>query len=205
MIFYVAILGIILGLLLGGNSKSLLDIRLKLIWLILAFGLLSLLPNVSFLSVQISKFGSAGAYILAILRYGSLIVFAVVNRKNIPCIIIGFGGVLNMFVTLANSGKMPVTSNALSVAPNDLHSAALKSGYVLNYIVENSGTHLRFLADNIRLPGIEITFHAGKVIGLVYYFASLGDIFISIGIFLFCLLQSNPKLLYKFLKLNQNH
>jgi hypothetical protein len=195
MIFYVAIIGCVLGLILGGSIKDLLDIKLKLIWLILIFGLFSLLPNVSFFSEQISKLGISAAYILAILRYGSLIFFAVVNRKNISCIVIGFGGTLNMLVTLANSGKMPVSSLVLNVAPNDIHTIALKNGYVLNYIVENTKTNLSFLADNIRLPGIEVAFHSGKIINVVYYFASIGDIVISIGIFLFCFLQARPKFL----------
>jgi putative nucleotidyltransferase with HDIG domain len=41
-------------------------------------------------------------------------------------------------------------------------------------------------------------------LSLEYYFASLGDIFISIGIFLFCLLQSKPKFLFRVLKLKKN-
>jgi hypothetical protein len=198
MIFFVAIFGCILGLILGGNIKNMLDIKLKLIWLILIFGLISLLPNVSFFSEQISKIGVSAAYILAILRYGSLTLFAVVNRKNIPCVVIGFGGILNMLVTLANSGKMPVSSLVLNVAPNDIHTIALKNGYVLNYVVESTKTNLSFLADNIRLPGIEVAFHSGKIINVVYYFASFGDIVISIGIFLFCFLQCKPKFVLKF-------
>jgi hypothetical protein len=205
MIFYTALIGFIFGLLLGGNLKSFFNIKLKLIWLILFFGLLSVLPNVSFLSQQISLLGITGAYILAILRYGSLIIFAVANRKNIPCIIIGFGGMLNMLVTLANSGKMPVSSVVMNVAPNDIHSAALKNGYILNYILENAKTHLQFLADYIKLPGIEVAFRAGNIFSLVYYFASPGDIFISVGIFLFCLLQCRPKYLFKAFELIRNY
>jgi hypothetical protein len=200
MIFYAALIGCIMGLLLGGNTKYLLYIRLKLIWLILIFGFLSLLPNVSFLSQQISKLGDTAAYVLAILRYGSLIAFVVVNRKNFPCVVVCFGGVLNMLVTLANSGKMPVSPSALSVAPDDLQSVALKSGHVLNYIVENSKTNLPFLADNIRIPWFEVTLRSEKIISVVYYFASLGDIFISIGIFLFCLMLSKPRILTKYFK-----
>jgi hypothetical protein len=183
MYIEMALLAVILGLVLGGSLKKLIDLKIRWISLLLVSVFASLLPQIPWLGVTLAGFGTTAAFMVAVLRYGFLLAFAVLNYRYIPVCVIGAGGLSNFIVTLANGGRMPVSPEALVVGAKDAGVALVKGGFILNYKVADAGTRLRPLCDIIQARGIYI------------YFLSVGDILISIGIFALIIQLMEPKLL----------
>jgi hypothetical protein len=131
------------------------------------------------------KLGTPAAVLVAIFRYAPLIAFALANYRNVPICIIGAGGLSNFLATLANGGRMPVSTAALGVKTTDAAVALLKGGMIFNYRVEDAQTRLRPLCDIIQARGIYL------------YFLSVGDILISIGIFALIIKLMEPRVLIR--------
>ena len=185
MVFDAAVLGVVVGLLLGGSLKSLWNLQLKRIPLLLVSLAVSLLPRAPFLGVRLAALGTPGAITLGLTRYGFLIAFAVCNIRVIPLSIVGVGGLLNCIVTTANGGVMPVSPVAATLSGGE-SQALLKEGLVLNYRLADSSTRLATLGDNI-----QFRFH-----GLS--FLSIGDLVIAAGVFLLVVYLMKPKRLRRF-------
>lgn len=184
MIFDAAAAGIILGLLLGGKLRNLLEMKIRWIGLLLVSILFEYLPKAPYAGTFIASHGGVtAAYLIAFIRYGLLFAFVILNIKNIPVLMIGAGGMLNFAVTAANGGAMPVVSAAIADAPSGSATKLLEQGLILNYRIAGAGTNLSFLCD--RIP-----------VRLQYiYYVSIGDLLIALGIFLFVLYFMKPRLL----------
>lgn len=185
MIFEAAVAALIIGLLLGGSFKELLELRLRGLWLLLLPVLANILPRIPVLAGLFSSWGTPAAILLSILRYGFLVAFAAFNLRNIPVLLVGAGGVLNSVVTLCNQGRMPVSPSALSILSSDQSLRLLEQGKVLTYTVASGGTRLPFLGDILY-------FHCYN-----YYFLSPGDLLIACGIFALIIRYMRPKLLVR--------
>lgn len=178
MLFDAALFGVLVGLLAGGSCKRILEMPLKMLPLLAGAVLLSLLPRIGFAEAALSRLGTPGAVCFAVLRYGLLLAFAAVNRRCIPVDIIGAGGALNLLVTLANGGRMPVVSAAIAKSPQYAENILLKNGEVLIYTLANAHTRLFFLCDRLEIPFYDWTLRR------VRYFLSAGDILVAAGVFL---------------------
>lgn len=181
MYFEAALLALLLGLLLGGSLKKLLEIRLRLLGLLLVSAAMSVLPQLPVIGGALAGFGQPASVLIACVRYVSLLIFVGGNLRQIPVCIIGAGGISNFSATLANGGRMPVASAALGVNPKDGGAGLLKSGMIVNYQVAGGHTRLRPLCDIIQARGFYI------------YFLSVGDILISLGIMALILQVMQPK------------
>lgn len=185
MIFDAALLALLLGLLLGGSLKKLLDMRLRGLWLLAVSVAMSLLPRLPAVGSLIGRWGAAGAMAVALVRYGMLAGFVALNWRHVSVCIIGMGGMLNFLATAANGGRMPVSAAALGVRSGDASLAMLKSGEVANYTVAGAATRLYAICDIFRLRLYDI------------YFFSLGDLLIALGVAALILRLMEPKLLHR--------
>lgn len=173
-----AVLGLLAGFLAGGRFRRLLSFRLRGLWLLLGSVVLNLLPRIPALAGGLSSLGTPGALSFAIVRYGLLFGFVALNLRNIPVDLIGFGGLLNFLVILANAGKMPVLAAIVSAAPGSASLKLLRGGAVLSYTVSDSRSRLLFLCDRFRLGGF------------VY---SVGDFIIAAGVAALLFFLMEPK------------
>lgn len=166
MVLVSALLGLIVGLLAHGSFGSILHKRFRQVWLL-------------FLSIACELFVASGLmsrWLLpfAVVQYGTLTLFLLFNFRKPGLRIVLLGSLLNAAAILANGGRMPVGA-ALG---RHLDSAALQAAIDRitaspNYFYAPSGAPLLFLADilPVRL--------------LSAYMISVGDIFLSFGLFLF--------------------
>lgn len=176
MVFEAALFAVLLGLILRGSLKKLADLKLKGLWLIFASLALALCAraDVSFLPVSARM---PAAFAVCALRYGALLLFVAVNISRAALWPAGLGGFLNLLVSAANGGRMPVKLGAAAAGKETL---LLRSGRLLNYCLATPGTRLSFLADGISLRGFSS------------YLVSPGDLFLAVGIFLFLLFSMEP-------------
>ncbi|MDR3552444.1 MAG: DUF5317 family protein [Clostridia bacterium] len=186
MLFEAAVAGLVFGLIAGGSIARLLDMPLKGLWLLIGSVLLSVLPKAAFAAALLSQLGTPGALCFTLIRYGLLLAFVAVNIRCLSVVVIGAGGFLNMLVTLANGGKMPVIASALSMAPHDAGNLLLSRGDVLCYTVAGAGTRLFFLCDRMAIPALDI----GRI---ATDFASVGDLLIAAGTFLLVATLMKPR------------
>lgn len=177
-----ALAALLLGLILGGSPKKLLELKLRGLMLLIGAAVVSLLPRIPALGSMLAGLGTPAAYAAAGLRYGLLILFAVLNWRSVPICIIGAGGLCNFAVTMANGGRMPVSGAVLSVSPGSQDVLALQGGDILNYTLENSATLLRPLGDIIQVKIFSI------------YFLSIGDILILAGLFALIIISMKTRL-----------
>lgn len=179
MYFESALAALIVGALLGGSFKKLLELRVRFIWALAASLIVSLLPRIPAVGAVLVTLGEPAAVSAAVLRYGFLLIFAAANIRCIPVCVIGAGGLLNAAAMLANSGRMPVAASAL--ASGGKSAAALEAGKIFNYVSASASTRLYPLCDIIRARGFGV------------YYLSAGDIVISAGVFLLIIALMQPK------------
>lgn len=178
MLFDAAVCGLLAGFLAGGSLRRLLELPLRHLWLLAGAVLVNLLPHVPFAAAQLMRLGTAGAVCFALVRYGLLLAFVAFNYRCVPVDIIGAGGALNMLVTLANSGRMPVVASALAgSASQNTQNRLLQNGQILIYTLTNARTRLAFLCDRIDVPFYD------WLLRRVHYYLSIGDILIAAGVF----------------------
>ncbi len=192
MLFDAAVCGLLVGILAGGSFKRLLEMPLRHLWLLVGSVLVSQLPRITFIAVALSHLGTPGAVCFALVRYGLLLGFVAVNCRRVSVDIIGAGGALNMLVTLANGGRMPVVASAIGgSSPQYAENVLLKSGQILNYTLTNAHTRLAFLCDRLEIPFYD------WLLRRVRYYLSIGDILIAVGVFLLIVALMEPKRLKK--------
>lgn len=179
------IFALLLGFIMGGSIKKLLDVKMRWLSLLIISVFMSLLPQIPLLGIYLAGLGTPAAVTVAVFRYGFLLSFAAFNFRYKPVCIIGAGGLSNFIATIANGGRMPVSPVALGVNPGDAGAALLKGSLILNYKVADGGTRLRAMCDVIQARGIYI------------YFLSIGDILISVGIFALVIQLMEPKMLIR--------
>lgn len=148
MIFLVAVcIGILVGRLAKGRFSNLWNISLPAAWLLIPWFLIDTFFNSRYAVVLASQTLRPIVIGLLILQYGLLFLFAIINRKHWPLLVIGAGEAANFLVILANGGRMPVDVSQISPSPR---LATLLGGMIPHYGVMTAGTHLSFLCD--RLP-----------------------------------------------------
>lgn len=156
---------IIFGYISGGRIKNLENINLKAIYLVfIAFGLELIV--VICMRRSLLSIGTA-TYFIDVAMYSLLMIFIILNRKNICIIIMGIGFLLNAVPIFLNGGVMPVSGEAIRIlefSPN-IGSEGL-------YTIIDSSTRLWFLGDII-----PISFISSFII-------SIGDIITSAGLIL---------------------
>jgi hypothetical protein len=156
---------IVLGYIFGGRIKNLENIKLKAIYLIfISFGLELLI--VICMGKGLFRIGTT-TYILDVIMYSMLLIFVILNKRNINISIMGVGFLLNSIPIFLNGGAMPVSQEAIKIAgfnPN-ISSEGL-------YTIIDSSTRLWFLGDIIPIRFISS------------FIISIGDIFTAIGLIL---------------------
>ena len=176
MMYELFLYSLLLGLVFGGSLKKLWNIELQgfpLIMIsVISLALTNWMRRSTLLSEMISlpmiKTITAAIYFLA---FFILLIFVWVNRKEKTLLLVGFGIMLNMIVIFSNGGNMPVEPVlAQSMGLLDKVSYLEAHGF---YTLVNSSTRFYYLADVIRNPL------------LTPYIVSLGDFFISGGLFIF--------------------
>jgi hypothetical protein len=186
MLFEVILLALLLGFVTGGSFKKLMELKVKWLSFLILSAVLSVLPKIPWFCTTFLKFGVPVVITIALLRYGFLIAFVLLNIKRYPFTgVILLGGLSNALVTLANGGRMPVAPEVIGTNSSDIAIEMLKNAAILNYKLADSTTLLWPLGDIIR---IQIYY---------YYFLSIGDILVAIGIFVLILQLMEPKLIKK--------
>lgn len=176
MVFEAAVFAILLGLVLHGSLKNLAGLRLKWLWLILVSLAFSLAARIN-LSPVPAALRTPASYAACALRYSALLAFVFVNHKKAALLPVGLGAFLNLLVSMANGGKMPV---ALRASASGNLAVLLRKGLLLNYRPISAGTRLSFLCDCIPLRGFSS------------YLVSAGDLVLALGVFAFLLLAMEP-------------
>jgi|GEM_PF-1511392 len=178
MMYELLLYSIICGLLFGGSLRNLWNIELQGFPLILISAISLALANwmrrSNFLPTMISFSGiekiSAAIYFIAFLI---LILFVLRNRDERMLLFVGLGIACNMLVIFTNGAQMPVDPGLAQAMGLTGKITYLQShGF---YTLANAQTQFYFLADIIKNPFF------------TPYIVSIGDFFISGGLFLFVL------------------
>ena len=163
-----AALGLFIGLLTCGSLKALSRYPFVGLWLPIA--------------AYVIKAGAAcllapqrGAVVVAILQYGLLFLFLLLNLRRPVWPLFAFAGtMLNFLVIVSNGGCMPVSPLLLTDAGTRL--TQLAQGQVYAYCPMNAATRLSALGDIIRIGS------ASRPVG----FASIGDLLLGLGVGILC-------------------
>jgi len=161
VIFEAIILGVIVAFFRGGKIQRLAELPLKYPWAIVA-ALLLRIGAVDLASRGVVFFVNYGAWMQML----AFIMLAAALWFNYPALrIAAAGATLNLLVIAANSGVMPISVKALSVAGLDMQPA-------VSHAFIGSTTSLWFLGDIIPLPP---PYPFNKVV-------SIGDLVLLVGV-----------------------
>ena len=171
-----AALGLIAGLLTGGTLRNLLARRLRWPLLVLAAFL------VRELEIRTALADSGLAPATFVLSLVVLIGWTLWHRDELPGVwLVAAGMTLNLAVTLANGGHMPVVRAAAHLGPPQLQ----EQGTWAEYTVMGDDTRLGWLGDRILLPG-----PLGRLLPQAY---SPGDLVSLVGITALLFLATRPR------------
>ena len=146
----------------GGRLGNLVEIELRMWWLLVAGFLLQAASN---WLPQDRPWSSSWGIGLVLLSYLLILAVIIRNRDRPGMWLAGFGILMN-FTVIATNGGMPVMTEAAFIA-SDFQSIPVIGDY--KHILLDETTRLVFLADVIPLRLIQ-----GTVV-------SLGDIFLAVG------------------------
>lgn len=185
MLIEAIILPLIIGKLSGGKFENLLDIKIRIWWLITAAGLIEFGAVI----IRSHEIGSLWLYIaqnvfwIQFVTYSLIIVALSWNIKEKGFNIIMIGLLLNFIVIMLNHGKMPVDIQAIKHLISEESLEYLRSGKDLTHIIASDSTRLWFLGDII---------HLRKPYPLTKSI-SIGDLFLTVGLlrFIFCKMKSS--------------
>lgn len=168
---------LIIGKLRGGKLKNLLEIEVKLWWLITLAGLIEFLASV----IRLQEIGSIwqaldkNIFWIHLISYGLLIVVLILNRFQKGFILLLIGTLFNFIVIMSNDGRMPVEIKSVQHLMSAETVEALKEGSDLTHTVLTETTKLKILGDIIHLPK---PYPFPKSL-------SIGDLFLIAGFFVF--------------------
>lgn len=184
MMYELLLYSMILGLVFGGSLKKLWNTELQgfplILVSVLSLAVSNWMRRSAFLSeiLNCSVIESLSA-IIYFLAFLILLIVVWINREEHTLLLVGIGIILNMLVIFTNGAKMPVDpllAQAMGLTEKithlDLH------GF---YAFAGPQTHFYILADVIKNPF------------LTSYIVSIGDFFISGGLFLFVLQKMKVK------------
>lgn len=184
MMYELFVYSIILGLLFGGSIKQLWNIELQGFPLVLSsaisLGLANWMRRSSSLPTIINfSMIERISGIIYFLAFLFLIIFALKNREERLLLFVGLGIACNMLVIFTNGAQMPVDpSLAQSMGLMDKITYLDANGF---YTLADAQTNFYYLADIIKNPFLSS------------YIVSIGDFFISGGLFLFVLQKMKIK------------
>lgn len=173
MLLLAVLLSIIIGYLTHGRLRNFAYANLNGLWLpiVAVFLEFMILPLSKLIPVPCDQW----RWILLAGTYACSLGFIYLNRHvRLGSVFLLAGTVSNLAVIAANGWRMPVSTKVLELMNAAGTSTFLDSAQQLKYVVADSSTHLTFLGDMIYCP---IPFLRG--------FASIGDLFLMIGIFFF--------------------
>jgi hypothetical protein len=157
----VALVGLVVGKLLGGRFVALADTKIVATWLVfVAIGLQMIAFPWSFLPWTTP---SSVARAIWLVSFAMLVLMLVLNRALRGAMIIAGGLACNLVAVVANHGLMPVLPGALRVAGTHYH--------VHNNSIQVVQPHLGFLVDRWGAP---------QWLPLANVF-SVGDVLIAVG------------------------
>ena len=157
----VAVVGLVVGRLLGGRVRALADTKIVATWLVfIAIGLQMIAFPWSFLPWTTP---STVARAIWLVSFALLVVMLVLNRALRGAMVVAAGLVCNLVAVVANHGLMPVLPQALRTAGDHYH--------VHNNSIQVVQPHLGFLVDRWSAP---------DWLPLANVF-SVGDVLIAIG------------------------
>ena len=171
MLLEALLLSIFIGWLRGGSLGRFGDWDFRVPWLfIVAFLLQFSLPQL----VPVLNLGKGLAFYILVFSYVLLIEGIILNRKNKYFLIMGLGILLN-FVVIVLNGGMPVSLETVVKYGSPEAALRIKQSFDFIHISMNNETVLKFLADIIPVPSL---------LPLGMSLVSIGDVFLSLGIFL---------------------
>lgn len=167
------IVGIAVGLFRGGSVKSLKTAQIRMPALLILAFLIQVV--VSFMLLAGSSFFINQRLIFYAFSYGLLFVALFSNLNSKAVWLIVFGSLLNFAVIFLNGGTLPIAVEALEKAGFNNRLELIQAGRLVQYqLTEGSGSWLAFLGKRLTPPAI-------YPIRQVF---SIGDVFISLGVFL---------------------
>jgi hypothetical protein len=173
LLFISVVAGLVVGVSLKGKLIRLAALRCLWIPIItLASGTaVRIIPDISFwLKAGVITFS-----------YICIFVFIIANRKYVaPSITLSLGSLSNFIVIAVNGFRMPVSVRALSLYSHITAKAVATQR--ADYFVATDGAELIFLGDMVHIP-----------IPVLEGFISVGDILISIGMFLLIIFAMTDK------------
>ena len=173
LLFVSVVAGLIVGVSLKGNVIRL--CALRWLWLpiitLAASTAVRIMPDMTFwLKAVVITFS-----------YLCILTFIIANRKYLaPSILLGLGSLSNFLVIAVNGFRMPISVKAFSVYSNI--TAQALTAQRADYFIASNGAGLILLGDMIYIP-----------IPVLKGFLSVGDILISIGMFLLIILVMMDK------------
>lgn len=161
--------GFAAGFLLGGSLRPIVRASFRGIPLILASAAIDI-ALATRIGVYVASLGSWALIAAMALQTVLLVVFVLGNMEKPSLWLIGLGGLMNAIAVMANSGKMPISPEILSIAPCSPYTLALLQGRVANYALATSATRFLALTDIIPFRGF------------TFYMISAGDMVTSAGL-----------------------
>lgn len=181
------VIGVLLGLLLRGNFKSLERLTIKFWYLIVFTGILEITANY-IRKHEIKPFWElidGHVFYLKLLIYGLLIFVLVINHDLPGFKLTTVGVVLNAVVVLSNKGRMPVSIKGIEglIKPEIIEELA--SHKDLAHVLMDETTVFPILGDVIHLMS---PYPFPKSI-------SIGDIIMSLGIIVFVVVSMKRRVI----------
>ena len=174
LLLWGVILGVVVGLVRGGNVANLEDTGVRHLWLVSLALVIQLLIFPLFYEEPLITFGTEFFHIAS---YFILFVFLVLNWRVWQIPFMGIGMTMNLLVIGVNGGYMPVSVSSLRRAGEaEVVKSLLENVTYGNVIMMNDSTVLDFLGDWLYLPQwfpFSTAFSPGDAIitiGLVFFF-----------------------------------
>lgn len=146
-----AVLGVLVGWLLGGKLRYLEHLSLRGGWLVVLALVIQILIFPLGGDKPLIPWGTAPLHFLS---YACLAGFLVLNRRHWPLALLAAGLIANLLVISLNSGYMPADAEALRRAGMpELATQLQQEKRVGNVVLMGKGTHLNWLGDWLYLPG----------------------------------------------------
>lgn len=167
------IASIIIGLIRGGKLSRFSYIKFSRIWIFL----LAILVQISIIFFGLGGNSFVLNFIkeLYILSYVLLFIGILLNINHRSLWVVVIGSIMNLFVFLSNGWKTPISIESLNlIGLNDL-AAMVEQGSITLYTPLTETTKYALLADIIAIPQ---PYPFPQIL-------SIGDIVISLGLFLF--------------------